>query len=285
MKFAIKPIWLALMLVALAALALGQTEAMPAVGAVGNSQAKPAILDDVGITQRLNQPVPLDLAFRDENGKSVRLGDYFGRKPVILTLVYYQCPMLCTEVLNGLTSTLGVLTFDVGKEFNVVTVSFDPRETPKLAAAKKRTYLNRYRRPGAEQGWHFLTGDQASIDALTKAVGFHYAWDPNAQQFAHATAIEVLTPDGRLAQYFYGVEYSPKDLRFGLIQASQNKIGSVVDQVLLYCYHYDPATGKYGPVVMNIVRVAGALTVLVLGVFLLVMFRLEPKKRARAGRG
>ncbi len=286
-KFAIKSrlTWLGLALLALAAPAVAQTEAMPAVGAVANSQSKPAILDDVGIAQRLNQQIPLNLAFRDEAGKSVRLGDYFGQKPVILTLVYYECPMLCTQVLNGLTSTLGVLKFDVGKEFNVLTVSFDPRETPQLAAAKKRVYLNRYGRPGAAQGWHFLTGDKASIDALTKAVGFHYEWDPQAQQFAHATAIQVLTPDGHLAQYYYGVEYSPKDLRFGLIQASQNRIGTVVDQMLLYCYHYDPATGKYGAVVVNIMRVAGAVTLLVLGAFLFIMFRLEPKKRAGAGRG
>ncbi len=275
--------WLALMVIAIAAPAAGQTEAMPAVGAPGNSQTKPAILDQVGITQRLNRQVPLDLVFRDESGKNVRLGDYFGQKPVILALVYYECPMLCTEVLNGLTSALSVLKFDVGKEFNVVVVSFDPRETPELAAAKKRVYLNRYGRPGAEQGWHFLTGDPASIDALTQAVGFRYAWDATAQQFAHATGIEVLTPTGRLAQYYYGVEYSPRDLRFGLIQASQNKIGTLVDQVLLYCYHYDPATGKYGPLVMNIIHVAGAITVVVLGVFLIVMFRMGPKKPTGKG--
>lgn len=281
----LKLICLGLALAAFAAPVWAQTEEMPAVGAVPNSASKPAILDQVGIEQRLNQQLPLDLPFRDETGKTVRLGDYFGQKPVILTLVYYECPMLCTEVLNGLTSALSVLKFDVGKEFNVVTVSFDPREGPALAAAKKRTYLNRYGRPGAEQGWHFLTGDQASIDALTKAVGFRYQWDPNAQQFAHATAIMVVTPQGRLAQYYYGVQYSPKDLRLGLIEASQNRIGSVVDQLLLYCYHYDPRTGKYGPVIMNVMRLAGLATLLVLGGFLFILFRHEPRKRVGNGAG
>ncbi len=260
----------------------------PAVGALPSSSKKPAILDQVGIKQRLNQQIPLDATFRDESGRTVRLGDYFGQKPVILALVYYECPMLCTQTLNGLVSALSVLNFDVGNQFEVVTVSFNPKETPKLAAEKKRTYLTRYARPGAEQGWHFLTGDQPSIDALTKAVGFHYAWDPQAQQFAHATAIMVLTPEGRLAQYYYVVEYSPKDLRLGLVEASQKKIGNAVDELLLYCYHYDPTTGKYGAVVTNVLRLAGVITILVLGGFLLLMFRREPGrgkagKRAEAG--
>jgi protein SCO1/2 len=277
-----------LILAALALPALSQTEAMPAVGAVPNSATKPAILDQVGIEQRLNQQLPLDLVFRDETGKTVHLGDYFGQKPVILALVYYNCPMLCTETLNGLTSALSVLKFDVGREFNVVTVSFNPRETPQLAAAKKRTYLNRYGRPGAEQGWHFLTGDQPSIDALTRAAGFHYQWDPNSQQYAHATGIMVVTPQGKLAQYYYGVEFSPRDLRLGLIQASQNQIGTLVDQVLLYCYHYDPATGKYGAVILNVLRVAGVITLVFLGGFVFLLFRLGPKHktdRAGVGRG
>ena len=237
----------------------------------------PRLLNDVAIEQNLNAQVPLGLMFKDENGRQVRLGDYFGQKPVVLALVYYDCPMLCTEVLNGMTSAFRVLKFDVGKQFNVVTVSFDPREAPALAAAKKKTYLQRYDRPGAEAGWHFLTGQQSSIQALTKAVGFHYQWDPQTQQYAHATAIMVLTPQGKVAQYYYGVEYSPRDLRLGLIQASQNKIGTLVDQVLLYCYHYDPRSGKYGAIVSRIISIAGAITVVVLGGFLILMFRLEPK--------
>ncbi len=245
----------------------------PAVGQLPPSSKKPDVLTKVGIEQRLNQQVPLDVAFRDETGRAVRLGDYFGQKPVILALVYYQCPMLCTQTLNGLTSALSVLKFDIGKEFNVVTVSFDPREKPELAAAKKRTYVNRYGRPEAARGWHFLTGDQASIDALTKAVGFNYAWDEQTQQFAHATGITVLTPQGRLAQYYYGVEYSPKDLRLGLVEASANKIGTTVDQILLYCYHYDPATGKYGAAVTNVLRIAGVVTIVVLGGFMFILFR------------
>lgn len=237
----------------------------------------PKLLNDVSIEQKLDSQLPLDATFKDENGRDVKLGDYFGKKPVVLALVYYECPMLCTEVLNGMTASLRLLKFDVGKEFNVVTISFDPKETPKLALAKKKAYVQRYDRPGADQGWHFLTGPQTSIAAVTNAVGFHYAWDNNSQQFAHATAIFVITPQGKVAQYFYGVEYSPRDLRLGLIQASQNKIGTLVDQVLLYCYHYDPRSGKYGAIVSRIISIAGAVTVVFLGGFLILMFRLEPK--------
>ena len=237
------------------------------------ANVRPPGLKNVGIEQHLNEQIPPELSFHDENGKAVRLGDYFGRKPMILNLVYYQCPMLCGEVLSGLESALRVLKFDVGNQFDVLTVSFDPRESPAMATAKKAEFLKRYGRPGATQGWHFLTGPQQSIDALTKAAGFQYEYDPKSGQFAHTTAIMVLTPEGRIAQYYYGVEYAPKDLRLGLIQASQNKIGNIVDQVLLYCYHYDPATGKYGAVVMRILRLAGAATILTLGLFMVVMFR------------
>ena len=237
------------------------------------ANVRPPGLKNVGIEQHLNGQIPPELTFYDENGKAVRLRDYFGRKPMILNLVYYQCPMLCGEVLSGLESALRVLKFDVGNQFDVLTVSFDPRETPAMATAKKAEFLKRYGRPGATQGWHFLTGPQRSIDALTKAAGFQYEYDPTSGQFAHTTAIMVLTPEGRIAQYYYGVEYAPKDLRLGLVQASQNKIGNLVDQVLLYCYHYDPATGKYGAVVMRILRLAGAATILTLGLFMLVMFR------------
>lgn len=237
---------------------------------------RPPGLKNVGIEQHLNEQIPPDLAFRDESGKSVRLADYFGKKPMILNLVYYQCPMLCGEVLSGLESALRVLKFDVGKEFDVLTVSFDPTETPQMAAAKKAEYLKRYGRSGAAQGWHFLTGPAASIDALTKAAGFQYQHDPKTGQFAHATAIMVLTPEGKIAQYYYGVEFAPKDLRLGLIQASQNKIGTVVDQVLLYCFHYDPDTGKYGAIISRVLQLAAGATVLILGTFLVVMFRMSP---------
>jgi protein SCO1/2 len=234
---------------------------------------RPALLRDVGIDQRLNEQVPLDLRFRDEAGRTVRLGDYFGRKPVILALVYYECPMLCTEVLNGLVGSLKVLSFDVGNQFTVVTVSFNPRETPALAAAKKAAYLGRYARPGAAGGWHFLTGEEPSIAALTRAVGFHYTYDPKTNQYAHAAGIMVLTPQGKISRYFYGIEYAPRDLRLGLVEASANKIGSPIDQLLLFCYHYDPAIGKYSAIVMNFVRLGGVITMLALGTLILVLLR------------
>jgi protein SCO1/2 len=222
---------------------------------------RPPVLRDVGIDQRLNHQAPLHLSFRDEEGRAVRLGDYFGRRPVILALVYYECPMLCTQVLNGLVSALGVLSFDAGREFDVVAVSFDPGEGPELARAKKHAYLERYRRPGAERGWHFLTGAQPAIAELTRAVGFRYVYDERRDQFAHGAAVIVLTPSGRIARYFYGIEYAPRDLRLGLVEASANRIGSIADQVLLLCYHYDPASGRYGFVALTLVRIGGVLTV------------------------
>jgi protein SCO1/2 len=238
-----------------------------------SSNVKPEILDQIGIEQRLNESIPLDLTFHDETGKSVQLQKYFGKKPVVLALVYYECPMLCSMVLNGLLKSLNVLSFDVGKEFDILTVSFDPAETPALAAAKKTSYLSKYARPAAENGWHFLTGDQESIKKLTEAVGFKYIKDPLTGQFVHASGIMVLTPTGKLSKYFYGVEYSSRDLKLGLMEASTNKIGSPVDQLLLYCYHYDPATGKYGMAIMNVIRVAGIATVLAIGSFMLIMLR------------
>ncbi|MFZ0803238.1 MAG: SCO family protein [Terriglobales bacterium] len=247
---------------------------------------RPPGLKNVGIEQHLNDQIPPELTFRDETGKAVRLADYFGKKPLILNLVYYQCPMLCGEVLSGLESALRVLKFDIGREFEVLTVSFDPKETPEMAAAKKAEFLKRYGRAGAADGWHFLTGSQASIDALTKAAGFDYEYDPKTGQFAHATAIMVLTPEGRIAQYYYGVEFAPKDLRLGLVQASQGKIGSIVDEVLLYCYHYNPDTGKYGAIISRILKIAAGATIFVLGTFLIVLFRLgsgsEQKHSKRA---
>ena len=246
------------------------------------ADAAPQIFRDVGIDQRLGESVPQGLVFRDETGRSVRLGEYFALgKPVVLSLVYYECPMLCTQVLNGLASALGVLTMDAGKEFTVITASFNPRETPELAAEKKRNYLARYDREGAAEGWHFLTGDSASIAALTKAVGFRYAWDPEINQYAHASGITVLTPAGVVARYFFGIEYSPRDLRLALVEASSGKIGTPVDDLLLYCYKYDPASGKYGPVVMNMVRVGGIVTLATLGVFLFVSLRGD-RRRAQA---
>ena len=237
------------------------------------ANVRPPGLKNVGIEQRLDEQIPPDLIFRDETGKSVRLGDYFGNKPAILNLVYYRCPMLCGEVLSGLESALRVLKFDVGKEFDVLTVSFDPRETADMATKKKAEFLKRYGRPGAAAGWHFLTGPQDSIDGLTKAAGFQYQYDPKTGQFAHSTAIMVLTPEGKIAQYYYGVEYAPKDLRLGLIQASENKIGNLADQVLLYCYHYDPTTGKYGAMIARVLQLSGLATVLLLGVLMTVLIR------------
>jgi len=252
-------------------------------GQVQPATPSPDLLNSIGIDQKLGAQVPLDLPFKDEDGRDVKLGDYFGSKPVVLALVYYDCPMMCTEVLNGMVSAFSVLKFDIGKDYNVVTVSFDAREKPALASEKKAVYVRRYGRPGGEQGWHFLTGQQPAIDALTSAVGFRYRWDERTQQFAHATGIMVLTPQGKLAQYYYGVEYSPRDLRLGLIQSSQNRIGTVVDQVLLYCYHYDPRSGKYGLIITRVYQVAGAITVLGLGTLILLMLKLEPKRRKKPG--
>jgi len=238
---------------------------------------RPPGLEGVAIEQRLRAQVPPELVFHDEQGNAVKLGQYFGKRPIILNLVYYTCPMLCGEVLNGLTSALTVMTFNVGKDFDVLTISFNPRETPALAAAKKQIYVKRYGRPGAGEGWHFLSGSDQSITALARAAGFEYHYDPKTGQYAHGTAIMVLTPTGIISQYYYGVEYAPRDLRLGLVQASHNRIGTVVDQVLLYCYHYDPRTGKYTAVVTKILQLAGVATIAILGTFLVVMFRLGPK--------
>ena len=248
------------------------------------ANVRPPGLQNVGIEQHLDEQIPADLNFRDETGKPVRLGDYFGKKPMILNLVYYNCTMLCGEVLSGLESALRVLKFDVGKEFDVLTISFDPRETPDLATKKKAEFLKRYGRAGAAQGWHFLTGPQESIDALTKAAGFQYQYDPKTGQFAHATAIMVLTPEGKIAQYYYGVEYAPKDLRLGLIQASENKIGTLADQVLLYCYHYDPATGKYGAIISRVLQLSGLATILGLGILMTVLIRMGSGHKQPAAR-
>jgi protein SCO1 len=239
------------------------------------ANTRPPRLENVGIEQHLDTQVPPGLTFRDETGKAVSLGDYFGRKPLILNLVYYNCTMLCGEALAGLSSAMRLVKFDVGNEFDVITVSFDPRETPEMAAAKKKDYVGRYGRANAAAGWHFLTGQPESINALAKAVGFQYQFDAKTNQYAHATAIMVLTPQGRISRYFYGVDFPPKDLRMGLVEASQGKIGNAVDAVLLYCYHYNPETGKYGAMVANILRLAAAATILLLGGLLFILWRLD----------
>jgi protein SCO1 len=246
------------------------------------ANTRPPRLQNVGIEQHLDSQVPPDLAFVDDTGKNVKLGDYFGRKPLILNLVYFNCTMLCGEELAGLASAMRLVKFDVGNEFDVITVSFDPRETPAMAAAKKKDYVGRYGRANAASGWHFLTGSAASIDALTKAVGFQYQYDAQTNQYAHATAIMVLTPEGHISRYFYGVDFPPKDLRLGLVEASQKKIGNPVDAVLLYCYHYNPATGKYGAMVANILRLGAALTIVLLGGMILILWRLDRSATTRS---
>lgn len=246
------------------------------------STGLPTALRDVRIEQKLNQQLPLDLAFRDENGEQVKLGKYFGHKPVVLALVYYDCPMLCTQILNGMVTSFRVLPFQIGNEFDVVTISFDPRETAALAASKKKIYIDYLPdklQTGANAGWHFLTGDPANIERIADAVGFRYHYDESTKQFAHASAIMVATPEGKLSRYFYGVEYPPRDLRLGLIESSQHKIGSLSDELLLYCYHYDPATGKYGAAIMRVMRVAGVITLL--GIIAMILF-LKPRYSQRS---
>ena len=239
---------------------------------------RPPVLRDVGIDQLLNNQVPLDLEFKDETGRSVKLAEYFKDKPIVLSLVYYECPQLCTQVLTGLLGVLKTLPMGPGKDFVVLTVSFDPREKPELAAAKKQEYLNRLRKPEAAEGWHFLTGEQDAIAALTKSVGFRYAWDPVTKQFAHASGIMVLTPQGKVSRYFYGIEYAPRDLRFGVIDASGGKIGSLADQIILYCYQYDATRGEYGLVLMRLMRIFGGLTIVTL-VSLILFLRYKTKQK------
>jgi protein SCO1/2 len=239
----------------------------------------PAILKNVRYEQKLDTQVPLNLAFRDESGKPVRLGDYFGRKPVVLILAYYRCPMLCSQVLAGATHAFRQLPFRISQQFNVLTVSFDPRETPALAAASKQTYIASYGQSQAAEGWHFLTGQQAEITALTQAVGFHYAWDAETQQYAHATGIVVLTPSGKVAQYFYGIDYPAQDLRLALVQSSEERIGSLSDEVLLFCSHYDPNSGRYTAIMSRVLQIAGAFTLLILGGVLFMLFYLDRRKR------
>jgi len=256
----------------------------PLYGGGGNSgQAStglPPVLKKVGIDQHLNEPVPLDAVFKDEQGRDVRLGQFFNGKPVVLSLVYYQCPMLCNQVMNGMLGSFRQISFNVGEQFEAVTVSFDPTETPALAAAKKQTYVAGYNRATGAAGWHFLTGDAANIKRLADAVGFRYTWDEQTKQFAHASGIMIATPEGKLARYFYGIDYPPKDLRLSLVEASANKIATPVDELMLYCYHYDPSTGKYGVAIMNVMRVAGVITIILI-VGMLFLLRKIGRRRAR----
>jgi protein SCO1/2 len=264
-------------------MALSAPSAMAQVSGYGEklmgpvNDKPPSLLNAVRIEQRLNQQLPLNLTFTDDAGKQVQLSSYFGKRPAILALVYYQCPMLCSEELNGLTGALQMVNFVPGKDFNVIVVSIDPSEGTDLAAAKRRSYLKRYGKPETANGWHFLTGTQPNIDALTRAVGFGYVKIPGPDgkltQFAHASSIQIVTPEGKLAQYYMGVEYSPKDLLLGLDEASSNRIGSPVDNILTYCYHYDPQTNKHSLIVARVVQLGGLLTVFMLGGFMLVMFR------------
>lgn len=268
---------LALILI-LAASAFGQGMTNGIMSPPAN--VRPPGLKNVGMRQNLNQPIPADLTFTDDLGRTVRLGDYFGKRPIILNLVYFTCPILCGEVLSGLENSLRMMKFDVGKEFDVITVSFDPHDTPEAAAKKKSEFLRRYNRPGAEQGWHFLVGHQDAIDSLTRAAGFDYEYDPKTRQFAHTAAILILTPEGRVAQYYYGIEYPPKDLRLGLVEAGTGKIGNVVDALLLYCYHYDPEQGKYSATILRVLRLAGVATMLFIGTLIFVMIRRGPSHDA-----
>jgi len=242
------------------------------------------VLSKVEIVQKLNQQIPLNLIFTDDTGQPVQLASYFGTHPAILALVYYQCPMLCSEELNGLTSALRMVDEVPGKDFNILVISIDPSEGTQLAAAKKASYLKLYHHPETASGWHFMTGTQPNIDALTKAVGFGYVKIPGPDgkltQFAHASAIQIVTPAGKLAQYYMGVEYSPKDLRLGLAEAATNHIGSPVDNILTYCYHYDPLTNRHSLIVARVVQLGGIVTCISVGGFMLTMFRRD----ARLGR-
>lgn len=245
----------------------------------------PEVLKSVGIEQKLGDTLPLDTVFKDESGNAVKLGDYFQKgRPVILAFVYYECPMLCNEVLNGLTGTLKGISLDAGKDFEVVAISFDKRENdiPDLAKNKKANYLERYGRNGTEDGWHFLTGTEDSILAATKAAGFGFKWDEKSGQFAHAGGIMIATPDGRLSRYFYGIDYAPKDVKFGLIESADNKVGSAADKLLLYCFHYNPATGKYGLAILNVIRAGGILTLLGMGAMGFIFWRRNKRNSAES---
>jgi protein SCO1/2 len=241
----------------------------------GASNGLPPALEKAGIEQKLNEQIPFDAVFKDENGSEVKLGEFFGKRPVILALVYFECPMLCNEVLNGLTGSLKSLSFDTGKDFDVVAISFDAREhdKPDLAKSKKESYIKRYGRPGTENGWHFLTGTQSEIDKVANAVGFKYYWDEKSNQFAHAGGIMIATPEGKLSRYLYGIDYAPKDVKFAVMESAEHKIGNPAEQLMLYCYHYDPSTGKYGLSILRVIRLAGIVTLIGLSAMFFVFWR------------
>lgn len=248
---------------------------------ISEANGIPEALKKVGIEQKLGEQLPLDTEFKDEEGKLVRLGDYFKKgRPVIVAFVYFECPMLCNQVLNGLTGSLKGISFNAGTEFEVVAISFDAREfdATEVARNKKIGYMERYGRPGTEKGWHFLTGKQESIDQVTSAAGFSYEWDAKTNQFAHAAAVIVVTPDGKLSRYHYGIDYAPRDLKFSLMESGESRVGNAAEQLLLYCYHYDPASGKYGVAILNVIRLGGIATILGMGLMALVFWRRNKKK-------
>ena len=278
--------FLAAAVIFIAAPASAQMTGTPTAGYLSapgvSSNTMPTALREIGFDQNIDQKLPLDATFRDESGQTVTLGSYYGKRPVLLAFIYYECPMLCTQVLNAMTATISTMSLTAGKDFELVLVGIDPRETPAQAAAKKTEYLRRYKRQGAEAGWHFLTGDEPQIQRVAKAAGFRYAWDEQTQQYAHPTGIIVTTTDGRLARYLFGIEYGPRDLNLSLVEASEGKVGSFADQLLLFCYHYDPMTGRYGIYVMRTLRVAGVATVLLIGTFIVVMVRREKSQQNAA---
>jgi protein SCO1 len=252
--------------------------------AAGAQTAPPSLIDEIGIDQRLDMPIPSDLEFRDADGRVLRFHELLFERPVLLVPVYYRCPMLCGEALRGLVGALKAIPLQVGRDFDVVIASFDPSETPALAAQKRAEILADYGDRGLSSGWHFLTGSEPSTKSLTKAIGFRYAYDPTSGQFAHASVVVVLTPEGKISRYFFGIDYAPRDLRLALVEASRGEIGGVVDQLILYCYHYDPATGRYGVVIMNVLRLGGIATVALIGGFMLWSFRQDRRSR-RPGAG
>jgi protein SCO1/2 len=255
---------------------------VPTVGAIAQGNLQD-IIQKTTVEQKLNAPLPLDTVFRDEEGKTVTLGSYFGKKPVILALVYYRCPMLCNRILYGLLTALKAVKFDAGKDFEVVAISIDPRETPELALGKKKAHVRAYGREGAESGWHFLVGDQESIRRVADATGFHYVYLPEKDQYSHPAVIMIATPQGVLSRYFFGVEYSSRDIQLGLMDASEGKIGNLVDAVILYCFAYDPSVGKYSLMIIRLLQVLGTLTALILGLSIYFLLRWERHKRALSG--
>lgn len=238
------------------------------------------LLKDIHIEQKLGDEVPLDLHFTDSNGEQIELGDIFDDRPMVLALVYHECPKLCNQVLHGLMTSLRAIDYTAGEDFDVLVVSFDPRETPELAAGRKQGFVRLYDREGTADGFHFLTGDEQNIQALADSVGFNYAWDDRSGQYAHASGIMLLTPDGTISKYFYGIDYNTRDLRFGLIDASGGNVGTFAQQILLLCFHYDPTTGKYGLIISRVIQLGGVITVLCLGAFVVLSLRSE-RRRAK----